>query len=990
MKLLVAENIGFCPGVRSAVERAEEALSRGGRTVCLGQLIHNREVTERLIKRGAAVEEDVGGINRGDRVIIRAHGVPPAILNALRERAAEIIDCTCPFVKNTQRIVERKRGEGYEILIAGEPKHPEVAGLLGYAGGEAIIGGSAEDFELFEGKKYCLVFQTTFDYEKAAELIKKIENRGIKTLEIFNTICYTTLSRQKEAKSIAEKCGAVLVVGDPKSSNTGKLLAIAKAVLPSVYLITELSDLDKVDKNIKNLGIITGASTSDELIMEVIFTMGKAGQSGESEIAVMSDKASIEAEKAEIAAEKAATTAAEKEALAAEKEAAAEEARRKAEEAIRRYEELTAKKAEEARRRNEDLPEKLVIKTTAEAVTGAEGRDAAETRLASEPETVTAEKTESLKKEDVAPVAPVAEVEISAAVKPEEKEAREALVSKDNQPAAVKPEGGAEKKGGGYVYDRKAAEQAAKHEKKQPERSARPLPVKKSEAAPLVKEAPVAPQERKPLAVVNTDKSGISIDMADVVAAHTVGVPYRPGKRVAATVISANENGVNVSIGQKKDFFIDKSEMSLDDSYDPAFYKEGDKIEAIVIEAPAKGATGIALSKKAVDKIKENERIGREIMDGAEFELVPDAVVKGGITGRYGSYTVFVPASQIKIGFVKNLEEYLGVKLRVKALPPKEREIASDEEAEKESGKERKSQKVSRFIVASQRVILEKERYEKEDEFWAAMQPGEVVNGTVKRFASFGAFVDVNGFDCLVHVSDISWNKFGDPSKVLDVNESYDFVVLKVDRDKGKVSLGYRQLQRKPYELAQEKFPVGSVVTGKVERIKDFGAFISLDDGVDGLVHVSQISHSWIKNANDVLKVGDEITAKVISFEENKITLSMKDLLEKPEFEEAQVFYGDESEPRSFESRENKFKKREAKRGDDRRDGTTPAPRPAAQGGDGRRPDSRPVGSPRPPVRKDGRLRQDSESYGQSEWVSSSSATTSLGDLFKDIKLDVE
>ncbi len=217
------------------------------------------------------------------------------------------------------------------------------------------------------------------------------------------------------------------------------------------------------------------------------------------------------------------------------------------------------------------------------------------------------------------------------------------------------------------------------------------------------------------------------------------------------------------------------------------------------------------------------------------------------------------------------MEEYTSKKLRLKVLPPKE--LKEGEEAKKSSGK---------FIVASQRVILEAEKAEKEEAFWGTMVEGEVVSGKVKRFSTFGAFVSVKGFDCLAHISDLSWNKITDASKVLTIGETYDFKILKVDREGGKISLGYKQLQKTPYELAAEKYPVGSVIKGKVERIKNYGAFIAIDDGVDGLVHRSQLSHEWVKDANECLKIGDEIEARIIGFEDNRITLSIKDLLPEP------------------------------------------------------------------------------------------------------------
>ena len=173
----------------------------------------------------------------------------------------------------------------------------------------------------------------------------------------------------------------------------------------------------------------------------------------------------------------------------------------------------------------------------------------------------------------------------------------------------------------------------------------------------------------------------------------------------------------------------------------------------------------------------------------------------------------------------------------------------------------------------------------KEDEFWDNIEVGEVVDGKVLRFASFGAFVDVRGFDCLAHTSDLSWERISDPSEVLELGKTYEFVVLALDREKNRVSLGYRQLQPQPWDVAMEKFPVGTRVQGKVARIMPFGAFIELDKHIDGLLHVSNVSWDWLEDINSVLKVGDVVEVEVIDFDRanKRITLSRKALLPRPE-----------------------------------------------------------------------------------------------------------
>lgn len=472
-----------------------------------------------------------------------------------------------------------------------------------------------------------------------------------------------------------------------------------------------------------------------------------------------------------------------------------------------------------------------------------------------------------------------------------------------------------------------------------------------------LKDTAVEVKEEQALQEQNTTAEAApekELTMEDVIASNHVGgyVNYKAGKRIKGTVLSADDNGIYVSIGGKKDGFIDKTDAEIDGNYNPANYKKDDAIEAIITGASNKEY--VILSKKEVDIKLAEEAEAEKALNAGDFDLVITEVVKGGLRGRLGSYTVFVPASQIRIGYVKNLEDYKGKTLHVTLMPPKEKEGAEDQED--------KPAKRSKYLFASARLILEREKQAKEDEFWNNIHIHDIVNGKVKRFTAFGAFVSVKGFDCLAHISELSWNKITDPSTVLTIGENYDFVVLKLDRATGKISLGFKQLQKKPYEAAAEKFPVGTIIKGKVERIFPYGAFISICEGVDGLVHVSQISHNWIKDANEILKVGEEVEAKIIGFEENRITLSIKELLPAPEetASEAPVAEGEENEekPARKSSRVKKFEEKVAE-GEEKKE------------------------------RRSRKAAADTSSEPK-EWHSGGSSASSLSDLFKDLKLDLE
>ncbi|MDE6550508.1 MAG: 4-hydroxy-3-methylbut-2-enyl diphosphate reductase [Clostridia bacterium] len=425
------------------------------------------------------------------------------------------------------------------------------------------------------------------------------------------------------------------------------------------------------------------------------------------------------------------------------------------------------------------------------------------------------------------------------------------------------------------------------------------------------------------------------------------------------TVISANEDGIYISFGGKKDGFIDKKDAEIDGvEYDPANYKYGDKLDAIVIENNNKSQkSGIAFSKKLVDIRRKEQEECEKIVRGSEFKVTVGEAVKGGLTAKLGPYTVFIPASQIKMGYVNDLDKYVGKQLRLRMIQPKKK---AGEEVEEQTCAETSEIKISgKRIVASQRVILEEERARKEEELWQFMEVGKIVSGKVKRFAEFGAFVSVHGFDCLAHISDLSYYKIERPEEVLEKDKTYDFVILRADRESGKVSLGYKQLQKKPYEIAAEKFPVGSVITGPVRSVFNYGAFILIDRDVDGLLPVAEIAHTYTKDATNVYKVGDEVTAQIIKFDDSKITLSVKALTPAAVEEEVQI-----SEEDYKEAKEKRVARNAAKF--DRSSASTGAA-----------------------PKKKKTVRENAEADSVSSWSSDASGAT-FGDLFKGLNLDFE
>ena len=275
MKVIKAKTAGFCFGVKRAVDTVyEQADTCGGPIYTYGPIIHNEEVVKDLESRGVSVirsEEELEGITEGT-VIIRSHGVEKRICDKLRGKGLRIVDATCPFVKKIHNIVEKESAEGKYILIIGNPDHPEVAGIRGWAGSDVSViqnAGDIEKVDFSKNKKICVVSQTTFNYNKFQDLVEIIKKKSY-DISVLNTICNATKERQTEARSIAESVDAMIVIGDKHSSNTQKLYEICRNACNNTYYIQTLDDLDLNQLgSVETVGITAGASTPNNIIEEV-------------------------------------------------------------------------------------------------------------------------------------------------------------------------------------------------------------------------------------------------------------------------------------------------------------------------------------------------------------------------------------------------------------------------------------------------------------------------------------------------------------------------------------------------------------------------------------------------------------------------------------------------------------------------------------------------------------------------------------------------
>ena len=635
----MAKSGGFCRGVKKAVDTAMSI--DPSNTYIFGEIIHNPDVVHAITERGLRMVETLEDVPDGATLIIRSHGVGRDVYALCEKRGIKLVDCTCEFVRRTQRIVDEKYKEGKMVVIVGEKTHPEVIGLNGWCENRAYIFSSPdEDFSILPDNDCCVVVQTTYSKEKFEKIIKNLENNRAKTVEVFKTICYTTIERQNEACELSKQCDAILVIGGLNSSNTNKLYDICAENCPNVFRLSSSAELEyKTIKKFKKVGIVTGASTPNAQTQEVLL--------------------------------------------------------------------------------------KMEMETEAKAT------------------------------------------------------------------------------------------------------------------------------------------------MAEVVANMDSQQKFKKGQLITATISSADDSGVAVLLPlAKKEVILDKDEVDCEVYNKDEFNaKLGEEIELMVV-----AINPVKLSQKQIKKIKEEEAMLAEIQAGKEFEVVCTGFNKGGLTSELGSYTVFVPAREIRMGYVKELDKYVGKKLRLRLI-----EIKTERRKE---------------IIASQRVIIEEEKAArdaakaaKEAEFFASIRVDDVVEGKVERVTSFGAFVSVNGFDCLAHISDLSWTGVKAVTDVLEIGQKYQFKVLKIDEESKKVSIGYKQLQAQPWDLAAEKYAEGDVIHGKVVRTVPFGAFVEVEKGIDGLVHVSQISHEFLENPTAALSIGQEIDAKILKLDcaEKKMTLSIKALEPKPE-----------------------------------------------------------------------------------------------------------
>ena len=637
MPLEIAAHAGFCMGVKRAVQAAMQVAQSGEKACTLGELIHNPQVVSELAAQGVAPVHEIAEA-KGYKVLIRSHGVAPDTLEALKQNGCTVQDLTCPFVDKLHRIVAEGSKDGTPVILVGEREHPEVRGTAGWAHGQVYAVNSVEEAEALPTMAKALAAaQTTFPPEKWEAIVEVLEHK-VENLEKHCTICSATETRQREAKELASRADAMIVIGGRNSANTKKLYAACKERCPRTILVERASEIPAgfANINIDIIGITAGASTPDGSLKEVVTHM--------------------------------------------------------------------------------------------------------------------------------------------------------------------------------------------------------------------------------------TDTE--SMDFGALLAAEEQ-TKLRPGQQITGKVLTVSDDDVCVSIpGYKADGRIKRADLMQAD------VKVGDEIEAEVIKIND-GEGDVVLSqrnianRKAWDALMAKYDAGELVVEGVGKEAV-----KGGLIADVGGVRAFVPASQLSQRYVEKIADFVGKDMKLKII---------------EVDKQKKR------IVASRKAVIAEEAAAKKKEAWDKLEEGIVIHGIVRRLTDFGAFVDVGGVDGLIHITDLSWGRIKHPSEVVQPNQEVDVKILSLDRDRDRIQLGYKQLQPRPWDNAQEKYPEGSIVEGKVVRITDFGAFVELEPGLDGLVHISQCALNRVAKVEDAVQVGQTVRVKVLSVdpEKKRISLSIRQVLEEEAFNYSDEIPGD-------------------------------------------------------------------------------------------------
>src|SRR5438874_7021491 len=329
--------------------------------------------------------------------------------------------------------------------------------------------------------------------------------------------------------------------------------------------------------------------------------------------------------------------------------------------------------------------------------------------------------------------------------------------------------------------------------------------------------------------------------------------PFDEGDVVTGKVVRIDADEVLVDIGYKSEGVIPAHELSIRKSVDPADEVElGEEVDALVLTKEDQDGR-LILSKKRARFEKAWRRIEAAAESGEPVEGTVIEVVKGGLIIDLG-VRGFLPASLVDIRRVQNLDDFLGQKIETKVI---------------ELNRSRNN------VVLSRRAVLEEERKEVRQQILDRLQPGQIVEGAISNIVDFGAFVDLDGIDGLIHISELSWSHVNHPSEILSIGDVVPVKVLDIDRERQRISLGLKQTQEDPWQRIVDTYNVGDELEGTVTKVVSFGAFVEILDGVEGLVHISELAQHHVENPREIIQPGDHVRVKILEIESERRRLSL-------------------------------------------------------------------------------------------------------------------
>jgi small subunit ribosomal protein S1 len=366
------------------------------------------------------------------------------------------------------------------------------------------------------------------------------------------------------------------------------------------------------------------------------------------------------------------------------------------------------------------------------------------------------------------------------------------------------------------------------------------------------------PAQTEPAAKIVEGSNGLLLEIDGKIVPNydATLTPFEEGDVVTGNVVRIDKDEVLVDIGYKSEGVIPANELSIRKSVDPKDEVEmGEEVDALVLTKEDQDGR-LILSKKRARFEKAWRRIEAAAESGEPVDGTVIEVVKGGLIIDLG-VRGFLPASLVDIRRVPHLDEYLGQTIECKVI---------------ELNRSRNN------VVLSRRAVLEEQRREDRERILDRLQPGMVVDGTISNIVDFGAFVDLEGIDGLIHISELSWSHVNHPSEILTIGDTVNVKVLDIDRDRQRISLGLKQTQEDPWQRVVDTYNVGDELEGKVTKVVTFGAFVEILDGVEGLVHISELAQHHVENPREIIQPGDEVKVKILEIdsERRRLSLSIK------------------------------------------------------------------------------------------------------------------